>query len=137
MSLYYASYTKYKLKCPHCGEIFQTTLDNSAIRLGPGVRTCYRCKGKFSDGSIEWPELTPTEKRKFLFRGLPWFAAFFGFWAALVLYMGFKVPESSDFAVRFAAGILGVGAALLAVFYLVCWMQIIRSKRRHRSMSRD
>jgi hypothetical protein len=135
MSFYYLGYTKYRLKCPHCGVVFQTTLDNGAIRLGPGIRTCHVCKGDFSDGSLEWPESTAKEKRKFLFRGQPWFVAFFGVVSGLLVYMGITDPKTGDAPFEFAAGTLAVGAALLAVFYLICWAQIILSKRRYRSMA--
>ena len=89
------------------------------------------CKGKFSDGSAEWPELTPRERRKFLFRGLPWFLGFFGLWAALPIYMGIQNPKTSGAAVQMTGVVLAVAAGLLAIFYLICGVQIIFSKRRY------
>ena len=131
MSIYYASYTKYKRLCPYCGEHFQTLLEYTALRLGPRIRTCHKCGGAFSSGSLEWPEMSSAQRRKFLFGGLPWFLAFFGFWAGNFVYMGIKYPKSTGAALEFAAGILGAGAALLAIFYLICWLQITLSKRRY------
>jgi hypothetical protein len=129
--MYYASYTKYKRLCPHCGEHFQTLLDPTALRLGPNVRTCHKCRRAFSSGSLEWPELTPAQKRKFLFGGLPWFLAFFGLFAAFPFYMGIKEPNSSGVDIEIAGAVLGVAACLLAAFYLICGVQIIFSKRRY------
>jgi hypothetical protein len=128
-------YTKYKLKCPHCGGIFQTVLDNDAIQLGPRIRTCNGCKGTFSDGSAEWPELTPKQRRKFLFRGMPWFLGFFGLWAAFPIYMGIEDPKSSGVPTEMVVAVLMVAAGLLVIFYLICGVQIALSRRRYARVS--
>lgn len=44
--------------CPHCGQVYATSLSERPTRLGTGQRQCKRCKRFFNDGSAEWENLT-------------------------------------------------------------------------------
>ena len=121
----------WKQSCPHCGEVYGNTFDIGAVRLGSGHRACVRCFRQFADGSLEWPQLTPKQKRQFLFRGLPIFIVFFGVFAGMVVYAGITTPNTMDTALAIAAGILTLGALLLAIFYIASSGQIRKSKQRY------
>jgi hypothetical protein len=121
----YASYTKYKRLCPHCGQHFQTVFDATALRLGPGIRTCYACGKAFSDSSLEWPEMTTQQKRRFLFGDIVWVCL--GFVGLLVVALFAGVP-----AFLALGGVFAFLAAILAVFYIICGVSIAASKLRYR-----
>lgn len=111
-----------KRLCPHCGHRFGTIFAPSAIRLGPGMRTCVKCGKAFSDGSMEWVELTPKQKREFMFGEL---------FPATAIFLGLAIFSS------FVTGSVFVGAAILlfyvvivSLFFAICWMNIRRSKKR-------
>lgn len=77
----------------------------------------------FSDGSMEWSELTPVQKRQFLFGQLPLVTA---------MFLGMAIFFS------FVAGSVLAGAAVmlsyivvLSLFFLMSWMDIRRSKTRY------
>ena len=133
MTIGYGSYTKYKRSCLYCGSHFQTVLNPTALRLGPGHRHCGQCEKEFSDGSIEWPNMTSAQKRKFLFGELPMFAALGALWVAFMMFAGVR-NGSFEIAVE-ALGLffLPLGIAILGIFYLICWLDIRRSKRRARA----
>jgi len=59
----------YIKKCPYCGRRFHSSFFNPPVILGPGSRTCKRCQRTFNDTSKEWPLLSLSEKRSFLFYG--------------------------------------------------------------------
>jgi hypothetical protein len=120
-----------KRLCPYCGHHFGIILDRSAIRLGPGTRTCDNCGEIFADGSIEWPELTQDQKRQFLFGDLRWLAFFIGGFALLVILVGINEPGGGKFISMILEALVGLGIGLLGVFYLICGLHIWRSKKRY------
>jgi hypothetical protein len=130
----YITYTKYKRLCPHCGWNFETVYDPTALRLGPGSRFCMRCGKIILDGSIEWPELTPAQKRKFLYGDLPLFGLLGAVCSAFFMFFAVKSGDPE-------LGIVGLGVlfafavVILGIFYLICWLDIVSSKRRYEAAS--
>jgi len=121
----YASYTKYKRLCPHCGQHFQTVFDATALRLGSGIRTCDACGKTFSDGSAEWPEMTAQQKRRFLLGDIVWVCL--GFVGVLMVALFAGVPAFLAFG-----GVFAFLGAILAVFYSISSVSIAASKLRYR-----
>jgi len=75
--------------------------------------------------------MTIEQKRKFLFGGLLWLLAIVGLPTAMLLFLAENNPEDSTFALVLVGGILALGIVLLCVFYLICWVDIRRSKKRY------
>src|SRR5882672_4650143 len=122
--------TYYKRLCPYSGSTFQTVLSGSALRLGPGKRSCLKCGRTFADGSIEWAEMTSKQRRRFLF-GDVWFLLVFV--GPLVAFASFSIlRDQSDHKTELS--IIGVSLlfalVVLAIFYSVCWVDISNSNRR-------
>ena len=57
-------FSTYAFRCPRCAKTYKKSV--SPLFLGPGSRVCGMCGAGFSDGSAEWPQLTPQEQRLFL-----------------------------------------------------------------------
>src|SRR5580704_15240964 len=60
----YVRWTSYR--CPYCGARFRTDYIPRKVILGHGERTCSGCGKVFDDGSREWPELTTSERIRYL-----------------------------------------------------------------------
>jgi hypothetical protein len=60
----YIRWTSYR--CPYCGARFRTAYVPRKVSLGQGDRTCSGCGKVFDDGSREWPELTTSERTRYL-----------------------------------------------------------------------
>jgi len=58
----------YRHYCPYCNHVTGLSLRGYGVRLGSGSQTCSSCERTFKDGTKEWPELTPQEKREFLWK---------------------------------------------------------------------
>jgi hypothetical protein len=129
MSIAYARWTQYKRHCPHCGGHFQTVFDPVAVRLGPGSRICGQCGKNFSDESIKWHDMTGTQQRKFLFGDLPKAGAI-GVWVSALFMFVAVLNGHPELGFLFMGVVFGLGLVILAVYYLICWLDIRRSKRR-------
>src|SRR5579864_7132356 len=132
-TMFYLMY--YKRLCPFCGNPFQTVLIRDRLHLGSGSRTCSKCKGVFSDGSMEWPDMTPLQKRRFLFREILWslglLAVLPSAFLAYLLIAEPSTPEATQTLVEIMSDLWLCFGSILALFYLVCWLQITRSKARY------
>jgi hypothetical protein len=130
VSIVFARWTQYKRRCPFCGFHFQTVFNPTALRVGSGYRLCGECGKTFSDGSIEWPDLTPAQKRKFLFGELPVFGALGAL--AVVWFTFIAIANGhTDFLFVILGALFAFGLIVLSIFYLICWFDIRRSKRRY------
>jgi len=120
----------YSRKCPHCGKVFSRTFFNPRIRLGPGTRTCHRCKKQFTDGSREWASLTPEEKREFIFDGV----GTLGVLAVVYFCIGLieKTKGENELSPLMAAMVCWLGTCLLALAVTIParWIRIKKSKQR-------
>ncbi len=134
MAFTYISYTKYKRYCPHCGSHFQTVFDRGAIRLGPGTRTCADCHKAFSDGSVEWDQMAPADKKEFLFGDLRRLAKYG--WIPIVMFAFLAYWHGDLRIVLLPLGVvLAFGITILPFFYVICWIDITRSRKRFRGRS--
>ncbi len=119
----------YKRSCPRCGHRFQTVFNQATLRLGPGSRICGNCGESFPDGSKEWPDLTETQKKQFLYGDLPAVGVIGIVLVAVFIYSAVKVGD-----IKIAFVLLGLlitlGVVILGIFYLICWLNIRRSERR-------
>jgi hypothetical protein len=129
MNVVVINYTK--RHCPHCGTTFSTVLDGSAIRLGSGRRTCHKCGRQFSDGSAEWADMSPELRRSYLTQGLGSFVFVGLFLEGILLAAVWRdLPASLPFALWGTLVLLGLGALVLGIYYLICWLDIVASKGR-------
>lgn len=53
--------------CPYCSRIFRRDYWSDNVKLGCGELTCRHCGFVFDDGSLEWPQLSRSLKRRFFF----------------------------------------------------------------------
>jgi hypothetical protein len=122
-------WSNYKLICPNCGHRFQTMFSQATLRLGPGYRVCRNCGTRFPDGSREWPDLTESQKKQFLYGDLPAVGVIGVVLVAVFIYAAVKMRD-----VKIAFVLLGIfialGAVILGIFYLMCWLNIRRSEKR-------
>lgn len=130
MTIGYVAYTKYKRLCPHCGQNFQTVFNPTAQRLGPGSRVCDGCGKSVPDGSIEWPDMTAAQKRKFLYGEIPLLGAIGVLCSAFFMFIFIK-NNALEMGFLFVGALVAFGMVLLGVFFLISWADTARSKRRH------
>jgi len=126
--------TYYRRFCLKCKKAFQTTLFRNRVRVGSGIRTCSKCKTAFSDGTLEWPDMTPAQRRRFLFGGPFWplmvsGAAISGFLLYLLIKMQ-GTREGTQIILEILGDVWLAYGSILAIDYLACWVQIGRSKKR-------
>lgn len=78
--------------------------------------------------------MTETQKRQFLYGDLP---AVGVIGAVLAVVFVYAALESGDmnFGLVLLALLVVSGVAILGIFYLICWLNIRRSQRRHWSRS--
>jgi hypothetical protein len=136
MTFTYTSYTKYKRYCPHCGNHFQTVFDIGAMRLGPGTRTCSNCDKSFLDGSVEWNQLAPADKKEFLFGDLRRLALY-GWLPVVMLALCAYWRSDLKLFLLPLAGVLVLAIIILPIFYAICWVSITRSKKRSSGADSD
>lgn len=122
--------TRYERCCPHCGCCFDTVFNPTALRLGSGYRRCDECREIFSDGSIEWPALTVEQKQKFLFGELRQAGAMGFLASAFVMFFAVWDGET-ELGLAFIGVLFAFSLVILGIFYLICWVDISRSKRRY------
>jgi hypothetical protein len=134
LKLKHGFWTNYKRLCPHCGYVFQTVFNPATLRLGSGSRVCGQCGKSFPDGSIEWPEMTETQKRQFLYGDLPAVGLIGVELVAVFIYAALKSADIKFGFVLFGL-LVALGVVILGIFYLICWLNIRRSERRHWSRS--
>jgi hypothetical protein len=134
LKLKHGFWTNYKRLCPHCGYHFQTVFNQITLRLGPGSRVCGQCGKNFPDGSIEWPDLTETQKRQFLYGDLPAVGVIGVVLVPVFIYAALKSGDMK-FGFVLLDLLFALGVVILGIFYLICWLNIRRSERRRWSRS--
>ena len=126
--------TYYRRSCPYCKKVFQTTLFRNRVRVGPGTRTCSKCKKVVSDESTEWPEMTRAQRRSFLFGGPFWPLVVSGATVSgLLLYALITTPtrpQGTQIILEILEDIWLAYGSILALDFLVSWVQISHSKKR-------
>jgi len=116
-----------KFSCPFCRRVYARSL--SRVRLGPGIRRCRRCGRIFTDGSIEWPEADPKQRREYLFpeRGVIYVIGEVAIGVVLALLERKSWTECLALAVWLAA----VGLLLLSFRLIYCRFKIRQSNFRY------
>lgn len=122
-------WSNYKLICPHCGYHDQTVFNQATLRLGPGSRVCRNCGKSFPDGSKEWPDLTESQKKQFLYGDLPAVGVIGVVLVAVFIYAAVKMGDIKIAFVLLGL-LLALGVVILGIFYLICWLNIRRSEKR-------
>lgn len=58
------------LTCPICGDRWKMVLVESSLRLGPPVRTCRACRGRFTTSECEWNNMEGVTKAGYFLQNL-------------------------------------------------------------------
>jgi high-affinity Fe2+/Pb2+ permease len=78
---------------------------------------------------MEWPDLTETQKKQFLYGDLPAVGVIGAVLAAVFIYAAVKIGD-----IKIGFVLLGLliafGVVILGIFYLISWLNIRRSERR-------
>jgi hypothetical protein len=76
--------------------------------------------------------MTPAQKRKFLFGELRVFGAL-GMLVVALFTFAAVVNGATDLLRMVLGALFALGLVILAIFYVICWLDIRRSKRRYES----
>src|SRR3974390_336592 len=115
--------------CPYCRVPCRVTWGPEAAFLGDGERNWWRCKKKFWDGSMEWPEMSSRDRELFL---MPIsVAGWIGGTVVMMAIAALGFYKDSSFERAFA----GLFIVLILLLPLFVWfgyraLQIMRSVRR-------
>jgi hypothetical protein len=113
----------YRHYCPYCGKVTGLSLRGYGVRLGPGSKRCSSCERVFPDGTKKWPQLTPKEKKDFLWGETYIWLIMLAFMIVVALY-----KQESNFKVLLA--VTGLLFVLFLFQMTIRGTQILASKQR-------
>ena len=121
-----------KFSCPHCGRVFERSLSNKPVRVGPGLRVCAskNCGRTFQDGSKEWPQLTKTERVLFLLPPGAQILLGVGL-LSIILPLWIWWPDVSFVDLEIMTPIISFFLIPVGVIILFRWKKIASSEERH------
>jgi rubredoxin len=114
--------------CPSCEFEFARTVSAQPIFIGPGTRRCNACGLVFTDGSVEWNQLSRKQKLRHL--------------VPIEILLAVSICSTSGAAIAVALGasvvqmlcwVSGIFCAIVGPFYAKWIWEIGKSKRRFRT----
>lgn len=116
-------------RCPNCRAIFKRAYLPNEIHLGRGEHACLSCGRLFDDGSREWPQLSQSDKIRYILP-TPIMGVIGGFLICTALAIFAALDPRGSVNWIFLAWIAGACAAMLISFAVIRIPKIRGSVRR-------